>query len=325
MATFKKLKSGKWQAQVARAGIRKSASFSSKRESKDWAARQEYLITEGDIVETKSADVTFGDLMERYEREVSRKKRSSRFEATKISALMRHSISQIQIPALRPADFAAWRDERLEQVAPATVNREMTIFSSILNVALREWGVIDKSPLFGIRRPNQPAPRDRRVSVDEVERLMDAAGRDLKGQGARTVHAFRFAIETAMRLGEICGLQADDVDFTTRVATLPQTKNGTMRKVPLSSTAIELLEALPASERGVFGLEMEAASALFRKVRLKAGIHDLTFHDSRHEAITRLAGKLDVLSLARMVGHKDIRMLQVYYNETAEELARRLG
>ena len=161
MATFKKLKSGKWQAQVARAGIRKSASFSSKRESKDWVARQEYLITEGDIVDTKSADVTFGDLMERYEREVSRKKRSARFEAIKISALMRHSISQIQIPALRPADFAAWRDERLEQVEPATVNREMTIFSSILNVALREWGVIDKSPLFGIRRPNQPPPRSR--------------------------------------------------------------------------------------------------------------------------------------------------------------------
>jgi integrase len=50
----------------------------------------------------------------------------------------------------------------------------------------------------------------------------------------------------------------------------------------------------------------------------------LTFHDTRHEAITRLAAKLNVLDLARMVGHRDIKQLQVYYNAPAEEIAMRL-
>ena len=45
---------------------------------------------------------------------------------------------------------------------------------------------------------------------------------------------------------------------------------------------------------------------------------------TEHDAITRLAQRLNVLQLARMVGHRDIRSLQVYYNETAESMARPL-
>lgn len=64
--------------------------------------------------------------------------------------------------------------------------------------------------------------------------------------------------------------------------------------------------------------------AAIRQARDRAGLADLHFHDSRATAITRLAKRLDVLELARMVGHRDLRMLQVYYRETAEELAAKL-
>ena len=56
-----------------------------------------------------------------------------------------------------------------------------------------------------------------------------------------------------------------------------------------------------------------------------AGLENLTFHDTRHEGLTRLARKLDVLDLARMVGHRDPRSLMIYYNATATEIAGRLG
>jgi integrase len=74
----------------------------------------------------------------------------------------------------------------------------------------------------------------------------------------------------------------------------------------------------------VFTVDSQVASTLFRRARMRAKIDDLTFHDSRHDAITRLAQKLNVLQLARMVGHRDIRSLQTYYNETAESMARLL-
>ncbi len=63
---------------------------------------------------------------------------------------------------------------------------------------------------------------------------------------------------------------------------------------------------------------------LFRKVRDKAGVSGLRFHDSRAAGTVKLAAKVDVLTLARITGHRDIRMLMVYYRETAADLAKRL-
>ena len=67
----------------------------------------------------------------------------------------------------------------------------------------------------------------------------------------------------------------------------------------------------------------------FRQNPLKASNsapHDSPshFHDSRHEGITRMAAVLGVLELARAVGHRDLRMLQAYYNESADGLAKKL-
>ena len=103
---------------------------------------------------------------------------------------------------------------------------------------------------------------------------------------------------------------------------LKHTKNGTPRTVPLSTTAVNILKSLPD---GHFNLTSMQISSLFRLIRRRALIHDATFHDSRHYAITRLAKKLDVLDLARMVGIRDLKILMVYYNESAESIAKKLG
>lgn len=321
MATFRKLPSGKWQAQIARNGIRKSSSFATKREAQDWAARQEYLVTNAEPPQTK---LTLKDAFDRYAREESPKRRGERWEVVRLERLSSDKIADKRLADLEPADFAEWRDRRAKEVAPATVRREMTLMSSVLTTARREWGLISHNPISDIRKPASPPPRDRRVSADEIDKLIKAGGTDLSTAQARAVHAFRFAVETAMRAGEIVGLTDKTVDRDTRVATLPKTKNGTARKVPLSTAALGLLDELPETDGPLFDLSNQQIDAMFRKARDKTKIEDLRFHDSRHEAITRLAKKVDVLSLARMVGHKDVKMLMIYYNETAEELAQRL-
>jgi integrase len=92
--------------------------------------------------------------------------------------------------------------------------------------------------------------------------------------------------------------------------------------VPLSSEAVRLIEALPG---GVLGLDSRELDYHWRRLRGRAGVEGLNFHDSRAAATTKLARKVDVLTLARITGHKDIKMLMVYYRETAEDVARRLG
>ena len=75
----------------------------------------------------------------------------------------------------------------------------------------------------------------------------------------------------------------------------------------------------------MFGISTASLDALFRKARERSCIKGLAFHDNRHAAITQLAKKLNVLDLARMVGYRDLRMLQVYYNESAEDMAAKIG
>lgn len=322
MASFRKLPSGKWRAEVARQGKRMSRAFPTRQAAKDWAARQEYLI----LHETPAAPDhgTFGQLLDRYAREVSVTKRGARWEVLRCELIRRDKLAAVTLAKLSAADFADWRDRRGREVAPGSVIREMQLMSAALNVARREWGIIASNPLSDVRRPRQPPPRDRLPTADELERLGHAAGEDLHHATARALHAFRFAMATAMRAGEIVALTRDRIDLGRQVAHLSHTKNGRPRDVPLSSEAARLIEALPADLDPVFGLDGRQLDALWRKLRARAKVEGLTFHDSRHAAITALSRKLDVLALARMVGHSDLRMLQVYYNETAEELARRL-
>lgn len=311
---------GKWRAEIARQGVRSSKVFATKQAAKDWAARQEYLILNE---KPKSETTLFGDVLDRYARTVSVNKRGAKWEMLRIERFRLDPFAAITMGKLTSQDFASWRDARLREVSPATVSREMTLLSSALNVARKEWGLISFNPISDVRKPTSPPHRDRLVTPKEMEKLEKAAGTDLGRGMARALHAFKFSMETAMRAGEVVGLEWARVDIERRVARLDMTKNGTAREVPLSSEAIRLLEELPRCDP-VFNLSSQTLDALWRRLRDRAGVTGLTYHDSRHAAITRLSSKLDVLALARMVGHKDLRMLNLYYNESAEELAKRL-
>ena len=320
MAYIRKHNDG-WRAEVQRKGIRRTKVFETKRQAQNWAARQEYLIDNGDTI---AARETFGDVLDRYAREVSPAKRGERWEVIRIDRLRRDPIARVRMGDLTPQDFANWRDSRMREVSAGTVRREMVLLSAVLNVARKEWGLIRDNPISDVRRPPPPRPRDRLPTPDEMERLAAAAGADLTKATARAFHAFRFASETAMRAGEICGLTWDRLDLERRVARLDRTKNGQARAVPLSTEAVKLIEALPHADP-VFGLSTAQLDSLWRKVRGRAGVEGLTFHDSRAAGTTKLASKVDVLTLARITGHKNIQMLMVYYRESPEDIAKRLG
>jgi len=132
-------------------------------------------------------------------------------------------------------------------------------------------------------------------------------------------------VETAMRNGEMLALRWADVDLVRRVARVVESKNGDAREVPLSSTAVQLLGCLPRDRETCFAVNASVRDVLFREARDRAGVVDVHFHDSRSEGISRLAKKLDILDLARVVGHRDLKSLMHYYRADAAALALRLG
>lgn len=94
--------------------------------------------------------------------------------------------------------------------------------------------------------------------------------------------------------------------------------------MPLSVRAREIIALMPKGGETVFEVDPATKDVLWRRARDAAAIPDLHFHDSRAEAIWRLSKKLDVMELARMIGHRDIRSLMFYYNADPDELADRL-
>ena len=318
MASFQKTKTG-WRVFVKRKGISKTSTFKTKREAQDWASRMENLIL---TTNQQKRRYTYGEMIERYLREELDKKRNGHFERYFLHRLLNHKIAKSEISE---ESIIAYRDERLKMVQSSSVKREFNTMAHICAVAMKEWKWIDSNPFSNISKPKNKLPRVRRVTEEEIEKLKQACSYEIPPVTMlqRSVHAFLFAIETAMRLGEIASLTWENVDFEKRTAFLPMTKNGTSRTVPLSGRAIELLKQLQKKSQQCFAIK-KYASACFSVVRNRANIVNLHFHDSRHEAITRLSRKLDVLTLARVVGHKNIQQLMTYYNESAEDIAKRL-
>jgi len=328
MASFRK-KGGGWEASVCRKGVRRSRTFDTKTEASFWAAEVEREILDG--LSGKIPSKRFGDLLLRYAADVSPTKRGETWEVKRINAFCRDEIAGVMLADLRAEHLAAWRDRRLRVVTAGTVLREWNLLRHAVNVAVREWGWLHENPFAGVKRPQAPRARDRLISDDELDRLLYALGYDYEKPpttiSARVGAALLFAIETAMRAGEICGLRWCDVDLDRRVAVLLQTKNGHKREVPLSAEATRIIRQCKGAgldDPAAFGLQSSQIDALFRKAKKMAMIGDLHFHDSRATAITRLAAKVDILTLARISGHRDLRMLQIYYRESAADIAKRL-
>ncbi|KVN72778.1 hypothetical protein WT15_27260 [Burkholderia stagnalis] len=342
MASFKK-DGDVWRVQIARKGIRLSGTFPTKRAAEAWAAEKENAILKGTYRGAGSR--TVADLFDEYAKRVSEGKNGARWEQTRFKAFRKHfpELAGRLLTEISSHDWGVWRDARLagiqnpEQpgdyllapVGAGTVIREINLFSHAFTTARDEWKWISESPLSGVRRPKEPKPRDRRISEEELEKLMHALGYESEHppekMSARVALVVMFAIETAARASEICSLTWDRLHE--RHFHLNQTKNGFARDVAMSMRAREIIEevrAVTSEKSTVFDVPAPSLDALFRKARDRCGIAELHFHDTRHEAITRLAKKLDVLDLARMVGIRDLKILSVYYNETAHDMAARL-
>ena len=309
--------------QVCVGGARDSAVRPTRQEAAQWA-----LQREAELGGRKLPDRSLADALNAYERDITPTRRNPRWEEIKLACLRRDPLAVRKLAGLDCDDLAAWRDARLGQVKPATVAREMTLLRSVLEHARKpplRW--IRANPMKDVAWPTVPKGRRRRVTADEITRVRLAfgIGKDYRAgtQTQRVGLAFLFALETAMRSGEIVALQWRDVKLAGRDVILRATKNGDAREVPLTTAACAILRAIPGEEGAVFGLTDALRDALWRKNRPEA-LRDLHFHDSRAEAVWRLSRKLDVLQLAQVIGHRDLKSLQIYYRATAAEMAMQL-
>ena len=316
-----------WQAKIRRRGWpQQSGTFDTKVKAEAWARQVESEMDRGVFVSRAEADNTsLAEALDRYLREVSSRKRGSVQETSVAALLAAGSLGQRTIGSLRGKDLATYRDSMLaEGYSPSTIKRRFVILSHLYKVATQEWGMGELiNPVQYVSIPRSQNARDRRLVDDEQARLLTAA----HTYGGEIGPLITWAIETAMRRGEIAAMRWDHLDRKARVLLIPETKNGTPRRVPLSTAARTVLDGLPRRLDGrVWGMRPDSISQAFERVCKAAGIEGLTFHDLRHEATSRLFEKgLNPMEVAAITGHKTLQMLKRYTHLRAEDLVGRLG
>ena len=324
MATISK-KFGKWYVQIRRSFHKPIyKSFIAKPDAVRWARETERLIEVGQFVDTTEANKTsLKTLLERYEREVVPKKRTTG-DKYLISNIMKHDFVNKVLSHISSSDIAKFRDDRLKNVSGSSVNRELSIISDCIKKAINEWGCyVSENPVKPSLRCEENPSRTRRLEAGEYEKLMVAC----RKSRAFWCPIIDFAIHTAMRRGELLRITWDMVHLDKKFITLPPeiTKTNKVRNVPLQPQAIEILRKLPRSLDGrVFPIGIKNFERSWTKICRRAGIKGLRWHDLKREAVSRLFEKGLSISEVQLFCGNSLATLNVYTEHNSTTLAEKL-
>lgn len=323
---------GSFTAKVRRKGYpAQSRTFLTKKDAQRWVTETEAAMSRACFVDTTAArQMLLRDAFIRYAAEVSPCKRGAAEERVRLAKMQRDPIADYSFATLKPSHVAEWRNRRLAVVCGSTVNRELTLLHHVIEVARKDWDVaLQTNPVTGIRRPRSNPGRERRLSVAEQSLLLHACRQARSWWLAPIVE---LAIHTGMRQSEVRTLLWENIDMAEHVATLPAaaTKTLTMRSVPLNTRCMAVLESIKAQRAAqgpVFpGVTRDAVKLAFKRARARAGLVDFRFHDTRHEATSRLFELgLNPVEVATITGHKTPSMLARYTHLRAKDLVKKLG
>ena len=310
MASIRKRR-GKWQVQIRRRGNGAlSKTFHVLKDAQAWARHMEARADRGELPARPESlrGITLHQIVERYRDTVSPRKRTHALERLILNAFLRHPICHRPLSDIGTAHFATYRDERLREVKPASIKRLLVPIHNLFEVARIEWGLpIRENPLSRLTLEASDQRRERRLRPGEQERLLVSA-RQCRNQLIGPIVAL--ALETAMRRGELLAIKKEHIVCSKRTLLIPESKNGRARTIPLSMAAVELLSAHAAKDGRLFPITPNAFRLAWERVKRRAGIDNLHFHDLRHEAISRFFEKgLSVPGVALISGHRDLRML----------------
>jgi integrase len=310
---------------------RASTETHDKHQAQDIEARERSRILDGRHGIRRQPDISFKAFAEIYLRDhADLHKRSAKrdreilktlnrfFGAAILHEITPHRIEQFKRDRLNGTWRAFKQKSSANPVQPGTVNRELDTLKSIFSKAV-EWKYLVDSPARGVKRLRVQNRRTRILSVDEQRRLLEACERQPRLQAL-----LKLALITGARIGELLTLAWEDCQDG--YLTFWNTKNGKVRRIPITDAIAALLASRPRIHPWVFtNSKTEKPYTTIRKVferaleRAKLTTGDVTVHTLRHTALSRMIEHgLDDFTVMSMSGHSSTRMLERYTHPTLE-------
>ena len=341
---IQKLGNARYRVQIRRDGFAsQSAYFSSEKEARQWRDIK-IAAVRLDLKSAKQskADVTtLSDLISEYVNDKDLDKRAKKYSQLKWWS---DKLGHLRLSKLQPADIAkALRDlERSDKIlggnivrkangikrSPATINRYKAALSSVLTTAEKEWHYIPSNPCKQVKSRTETNERNRWLTVDEKNRLLDAC-REAPWDGLIVV--VQLAICTGARRSELLNLHWSQIDFKDTVAEahLETTKNRESRTLIIVGDALAELKDWKAQRDKVTDLVFPAPNnpmkpfdawrKYWNQALEEAEINNFRFHDLRHTAASYLTQQgVPAITVASILGHKTLQMTKRYSHLAVE-------
>ena len=334
MATFKN-RNGRWQAQVAIKGTRKSKSFDTKQDAMLWAATTEADILRGTTTENQGLTPSdsgsshcFADALNDYVEIITPTKRGAHNERVIANRLLTEQWTHIPLNKLTLDHLVAFRDKRLKTIKPSTMKREWALVKSVVNKA-SNFGYDMPSKVFeGLTLPRVFEREITRVTDEDFQVLLDGTT-DGYARAKYLNPAMRLALATAMRRGEIVSLNWSEVNFDKRFITVTaeKAKSGHRRQIPMTNEAYEALRELydlNYESGSVLNVTVDAFKSAYKRLQ-RYTKSKVRFHDLRHESISRLHELgLTLPEIQSISGHRELEMLQRYSHASVSSLVAKM-
>lgn len=230
-----------------------SKTFPTLLEARAWKTQEEAKRRQGMYLPSMtSKEKKLGELIDRYIKQVLPSKPKNAWNTERHLNWWKQQLENIPLNRLTPDLIATTRNKLQnvlnssgEKLSPKTANRYLASLSVALTYGVKECGWLHSNPAFKVTKFNEGSPRNRLLSTEEIERLLNAC----KISKCKVLYPIVFlAMRSGMRLGELLSLHWEDVHINQNIVFLRETKSGIPRSVPLSNDAKAVIEEVAPLE-----------------------------------------------------------------------------
>ena len=265
-------------------------------------------------------DISFKEYAKEYLKYSKATKALNSYKRDKTSMVcLLFFFGDISVPKITPHLIERYKMERISQVAPRTVNIELSCLSHMFNKAV-EWQKLNDTPFKGIKLFSYEKKPPRFLTKEEVPKLLDSASDQLKP-------ILIFMLNTGIREGERTRLQWEHLDFERKRILIHSSKVKMYRVVPMGKSVEKVLRGLEKNSDYVFANsdgspQLKIRKALSTACR-KAGLKNVTPHTLRHTFASHLVmSGVDLNTVKTLLGHSNIQTTMIYSHLTEDHLAR---
>jgi len=314
MSSIRK-RGNKYQVQVRTQGQKITKTFNKLSHARRFSVYYENKILLGNHLQTINKNLSLRDLINKYLKEITPLKKGKDREQQRLNRLLKEDLANQKIYKLNTKDFIEFKNRRIKN-GNRTCRYDLALLHHIYNIAIKQWCYpITHNPLSNIQKPKCNPPRERRLSDNELKYILN---HNFKNKHMNNI--IELAIETGMRKSEILSITNEDVKDN--YILLSDTKNGSARKIPLTTKVKEIIN----KSKLPYSISCNAVRLNWSRMIKKAGIVDLHFHDLRHEAISRFFEKgLSIPEVSLISGHRDVRQLMRYTHLEVKQLTEKLN